>query len=154
MSKLVYLAGPMDGLSYEEGLAWREQATKELAKYGIQCLSPMRGKDFLKGTPMQANLKLDHFLTSDSGITRRDINDVMNSGAVLFNLLGAKKVSIGTMIEYGAAGAFRKPIISIIEPRNSGNQNVHEHPMVRDLTTYRVDTLESGILAVRTLFAY
>ena len=54
------------------------------------------------------------------------------------------------MIEYGWASAFNKPIITIIEKK----ENVHEHSMIRRLTGYRVENLESGLLVAKALFAY
>ena len=150
MNKLVYLAGPIDGCSYEGCTSWREYAIEELRKDGIIGLSPMRAKDFLKQHPKLTDSIHDHPLTSDSGITTRDMWDVRRCDVVLFNLIGAQKVSIGTMIEYGWASAFNKPIVTTIETKG----NVHEHNMVRRLSGYRVDTLENGLAVVRALFAY
>ncbi len=150
MSKLVYLAGPIDGCTYETCTGWREYAIKELELDGITGLSPMRAKEFLKEHPKLIDGISGHVLTSDSGITARDMWDVRRSDAILFNLLEAEKVSIGTMVEYGWASAFNKPIVTIIERE----KNVHEHSMVRRLSGYRVETLEEGLSVVRALFNY
>lgn len=115
MNKLIYLAGPIDGLSYERCTNWRRYVIKELAKDGIIGLSPMRAKEFLKDYPKIFDSTHDHVLTTDAGITTRDMWDVRRSDAILFNLVGAEKISIGTMIEYGWASAYNKPIITIIE---------------------------------------
>ena len=154
MSKLVYLVGPIDGLNYERCAAWREYAIEELAKDGIIGLSPMRAKEFLKHHPKMVDGVSDHILASDSGLTSRDIWDVRRSDAILFNLLGAEKISIGTMIEYGWASAFDKPMIAVIEKKEKEKKNVHEHPMIRRLTNYRVETLDDGLSVVKALFAY
>ena len=114
MSKLVYLAGPIDGCTYEGCTGWREYATKQLAEDGIIGLSPMRAKEFLKSHPKLVDGIYDHPLTMDSGFTTRDMWDVRRCDAILFNLLNAEKVSIGTMIEYGWASAFNKPMITVI----------------------------------------
>ena len=92
----------------------------------------------------------EHVLASDSGVTTRDMWDVRRSDAVLFNLLQSKKVSIGTMIEYGWASSFNKPIITVMEKQG----NVHEHLMIRRLSGYRVETLEEGLEVIRALFDY
>jgi len=154
MSKLVYLAGPIDGLNYERCVAWREYAIEELAKSEITGLSPMRAKEFLKHHPKLVDGVSDHILASDAGLTSRDMWDVRRSDAILFNLLGAEKISIGTMIEYGWASAFDKPVITIIEKKGKRKKNVHEHPMIRRITDYRVETLDDGLSVVRALFAY
>jgi nucleoside 2-deoxyribosyltransferase len=96
----------------------------------------------------------EHFMTTDEGIVTRDIWDVQRADAVLFNLLNAKKISIGTMVEYGWASAFNKPIITVMEKRGSKKENIHEHPMVRRASGYRVETLEQGLTVVKALFAY
>ena len=69
-------------------------------------------------------------------------------------MLGAEKISIGTMIEYGWASAFDKPMIAVIEKKEKEKKNVHEHPMIRRLTNYRVETLDDGLSVVKALFAY
>ena len=154
MDKLVYLAGPIDGCTYGECMNWREYAIKNLAEEGITGLSPMRAKDFLKKYEVMREGLEEHFMTTDEGIVTRDIWDVQRADAVLFNLLNAKKISIGTMVEYGWASAFNKPIITVMEKRGSKKENIHEHPMVRRASGYRVETLEQGLTVVKALFAY
>lgn len=150
MSKLVYLAGPILALTYDECTEWRQQAIIELRKYGITGLSPMRGKEFLREHKGPLTKDVVHMLTTDSAITIRDKWDVKQSDAVLFNLLKAPKVSIGTVVEYGWASAFDKPIVTIMEDEG----NLHEHAMIRRLSAYRVKTLEEGLEVVKALFAY
>ena len=54
------------------------------------------------------------------------------------------------MVEYGWASAFRKPIVAVMEKQ----RNVHEHPIVRRLTDFRVETLDEGLSVVKALFDY
>src|SRR3989344_844355 len=150
MEKLLYLGGPIDGLSYDGCVGWREYAIRELKKDGITGLSPMRAKEFLKKHHVLVDGIEKHVLTTDKGITTRDLWDVSRCDAVLFNLLGAKKISVGTVTEYGGAGILHKPIITVMEKKG----NVHEHPMIRELTWFRVETLEEGLDVVRDLFVY
>lgn len=150
MSKLVYLAGPIEGCTYNECTNWREYATKELAQDRIICLSPMRAKEFLRVYPKLIRGISKHILTSDSGITTRDMWGVRRSDVILFNLLNAEKVSIGTMIEYGWGSAFNKPLVTIVEKEG----NIHEHAIIRRLSGYRVETLEEGLSVIRALFDY
>ena len=150
MTKLVYLAGPIDGCTYDGCTNWREYVAKELAQDGITGLSPMRAKEFLKEHPKLVDGISEHILTGDSGITTRDMWDVRRSDAILFNLLNAEKVSVGTMIEYGWGSAFNKPLVTVMEKAG----NIHEHNMIRRLSGYRVETLELGLIVVKALFNY
>lgn len=140
----VYLAGAITGLTYDQGQDWREYATVELAKKGIQAFSPLRAKQYLRKDGVIEDGQYDQVspLSSDKGIVTRDRWDIMsNCDMVLFNMLGLKRVSIGTCIEFGWADAFRKPGILVMEKEG----NVHEHAMVRMVTGYRVESLDEAI---------
>ena len=143
----VYLAGPVTGLSFSDRNNWRENAISELAKYGIQGISPQRDKPKLASEIIPGDSDYVRAICGEKGIVVRDRYDVQTCDVLLVNLLGAKAVSIGTMIEYGQADAFRKPIITIIEPQG----NIHDHLLVRELTGFRVETLEDGILVAKSI---
>jgi nucleoside 2-deoxyribosyltransferase len=148
----VYLAGPITGMTYEGCTSWREYAIKELKKYDILGISPMRCKEYLNdGSREFLRLKPDERpLTSDKGIVTRDRWDVtQNCDIILANLLEAKQVSIGTVFEYAWADMARKPIITVIESKG----NPHEHPMVRETTGFRVETLEKGLYLARAILS-
>ncbi len=150
MSKSVYLAGSITGLTYDQGQDWRLPAIEWLQAYGIEGRSPLRCKEFLREIGEitdHRTLEVQNPLSSDAGIVTRDRNDVMTCDAVLMNLLGAKSVSIGTMIEIGWADAFRKPLILVME--NEGG--LHEHAMVRGLAGYRVSDLKAGLAICATV---
>ncbi len=142
----VYLAGQITGLSYDGGQNWRLEAAELLASYGIDSRSPLRCKEFLRDIGVLNDNHDFHPLSADAGIVARDRNDVMTCGAVLMNLLGTTKISVGTMIEVGWADAFRKPVVLVME---SGN--VHSHPMVRGMVGYRVETIKEGIAIAATI---
>jgi len=158
INPLIYLAGPIDGCSYGECTDWRKYAIEELAKEGIIGISPMRTKEFLKKYPKICEGIEKNVLTCDRGIVSRDTWDIRRCDAVLFNLLGAKKVSIGTSTEYGMAHILNKPIITVmekpVETKDGKIQNVHEHAMIRDMTDYRVETLDAGLDVIKSLFSY
>lgn len=143
----VYLAGAISGLTYGEGQSWRDHACNLLVERGLLGYSPLRAKDYLRsvGTieqSYQIQAQPCGCLSSDRGIMTRDRYDVMTADAVLIYLLGTgSRVSVGTCIEFGWADAFRKPIVVVMEPEG----NVHDHPMVREATGFRVATLEEGI---------
>jgi len=138
---LVYLAGPIAGLTYDGGQSWRDYVSAHLPQE-IRGISPLRGKaQRLARAGVIHDSYEDNPLASQHGLTTRDRFDCSRCDAVFMNLLGATNVTIGTMIEVGWADAFRKPLILIMEPKG----NIHDHPMVRDCAGFRVDSLESGI---------
>ncbi len=106
----------------------------------------MRGKEYLS---LEQNISDEYstFLSSQKGITTRDRFDVTSCNIMLVNFLGAKKISIGTVIEYGWADVARKPIITVIEKEG----NPHEHSMIRELTGFRVEELDEGLYLARSI---
>lgn len=144
---LVYLAGPIKGLSYDGATDWRRHAAGLLHIAGIEALSPMRHKAYLAGDQDIADDYPLSALSSQRGITARDRFDVGRCDVVLANLLGAEQVSIGTMIELGWADGARKPIVLVME--DTGNP--HDHAMVRELANFRVLTLAEGLRLVAAL---
>ena len=140
MSKSIYLAGPITGLSYKGSTDWRRWVARRMSP-DIIPLSPMRGKDYLRDEQVIGSAYEHHPMSTEAAITARDRFDVMTRcDAILVNVLGAKKASIGTIIEIGWADAARKPIILAIE--NEGN--VHDYPMIRQVAAYRTDSLPTA----------
>lgn len=147
--KRVYLAGPIAGLTYEQAaMGWRKQVHDELEPFDIECYSPMRGKGFLKwhGTLTTQGIDVDP-RSSGKGIIGRDMHDVRSCNLMLVNLLDAPSRSIGTMVEYGWASAWGKPIVTIKKP--SGCH--HDHVFVDELSTYQIDNVDAAIELVKHL---
>lgn len=151
--KSVYLAGPISGLSFGGCTEWREGVRKELLAAHIQGISPMRAKDYLsqfKSISATGEEYVDlSVLSTPRGVTTRDRFDASRCDVMLVNLLGAKSVSIGTMIEFGWADANRRPIVCAIEPEG----NVHEHMMVREMIGFRCATLEEAVHTVKAILS-
>jgi len=151
VTKTVYLAGPITGLSYGEAReGWRKQFASFLPHH-IQALSPMRGHDMLKGESSLAGdpgMYSEEAMVSAKGITMRDVNDVKTCDTMVANFLGAKKASIGTAIEFGLAHAFGKPIVMIIE---KDYDNPHNHAMLVQMAGYVCHDLESAAFLVSHL---
>jgi nucleoside 2-deoxyribosyltransferase len=149
----VYLAGGITGMTFNGANNWRDWAVRELAKDGIHGYSPLRGKDYLKAVNEKSGITAmqktyDEFVMSTAkGINTRDHYDVATSDVVLVNLLGAKIVSIGTVMEIAWAFAYRKPLVLVMEKEG----NIHEHPMIKDSVGFHVYTLEAGVDLVKTI---
>lgn len=145
--KTVYLSGPITGLTYDQGQDWREWAYRELATVGVHGLSPLRGKDYLRKEGVLKAQYLDvHPLSTPKGIVTRDRNDTIHSDVVLVNVLGAERVSIGTVIEMGWADLARVPIVLVMEPGN-----VHDHAMVTELAGFITPDLDVAIDIILTI---
>lgn len=136
---LVYLAGPITGASYDTATEWRSLISKMLPEF-IQSVSPMRGKNHLSTETSIRAEYYGHVLSSSRGIMTRDYNDVQRCDALLVNLLGTKRVSIGTAMEVAWAYMARKPVVLVIEDCD----NVHDHPMICEAAGFRVDNLEDA----------
>jgi len=103
----VYLAGGINKLSYEQAFGWRIKVTKELLKYGINCLNPIASKDFDK---FNSGGK---FTEGDKVCYWRDLFLVKQSDIVLMNLNNGQ--STGTMIEKGWCDVLGKLVVVVSE---------------------------------------
>jgi nucleoside 2-deoxyribosyltransferase len=145
----VYLAGPISGLSYGGAVDWRSEVAATLAEHGVTAWSPMRAKGYLaqeQALRTEGYDKSVSVLSTPRGITTRDRWDCQRADVMLANLLGAERVSIGTILEFAWADAARVPIVAAMEPGN-----VHEHAMVDELLGFRVLTLEEALDVVVAL---
>ena len=146
MKQFIYLAGPITGLTFKGATDWRDHASKLLNSDKIECLSPLRGKDFLKNTGVLHSGTYDGILTTGKGIMRRDYFDCTRSTAVLVNLLGTERVSIGTVMELAWCYHAQIPTVVIME-----KNNLHDHVMVNEACTYTVATLEEAVQTMKFL---
>jgi nucleoside 2-deoxyribosyltransferase len=96
----VYLAGPITGLTHGEATNWRKNMAYFLTRMGHTAVSPMRGKDYLvnDGLPIESAYEAIP-MSSAKGIYGRDSFDVAHCDILFVNLIGAKQVSIGTVME-------------------------------------------------------
>lgn len=144
MKFLVYTAGPITGLSYEGCTDWREYVADSLSTISdgrIECLSPMRSKSYLRGPNPIGDSYEGTILSSQKGITARDRYDCTRSDLVFVNMLGAQRVSIGTVMEIAWADMNRIPIVLVMEKEN----NMHDHAMIREACPFRVTSLHEGM---------
>lgn len=139
-AKTVYLGGPISGCSFDECVDWRLHAIEKLCKQGIRGLSPMRGKEYLRSEKI-IDGSYDTVLSCARGIYARDRFDALRCDVLLVNFLGAKRVSIGTVMEIAWADSRKTPIICAIEPEG----NPHDHPMITEAIGFRVANLPEAI---------
>jgi len=170
MDYLIYLAGPITGLDWKAATEWRKNLIEKFkdastGRINYIALSPLRGKEYLESETDIKDSYQGHRMSTPKAITERDLNDVRRSDLVIVNFIGAKKVSIGTVLEIGAAKALNVPIILVIEDPvddtfvasenislacdstavvnyTSTWKNVHDHSMVKEsasLITSHID---------------
>lgn len=139
----VYLAGPIGGLTWEQATEWRNDVSKQLRPHGIQCFSPLRGDNFVKDSkgilPWQFP-ENHNGIAYVKAILGRDHNDVQNCDMMLVNLVHCTRVSIGTMVEFGWASAYKKPIVTVMNL-----DNPHDHAFVTGLSALVTNDLQEAI---------
>ena len=148
----MYLAGAIAGLTGPEIADWRLEANMQLYWRDIETLSPLRAKDsLLNGSRISTDFN-DYadkgaFFTS-RGIMVRDFNDVKRCDALLVNLIGLTKPSMGTIMELAWAYAMQKPAVVAMEAQG----NPHDlHPMIHEAIAFRVETLDEAIDSVAVI---
>lgn len=149
-NKMIYLAGPITGLTHDEARhGWRTDFASLMPEH-IFCNSPMRGKEMLKdwGVLTSGAGYPDNAMTSPEGITSRDFNDVKTCDAMIACFLeSGGRLSGGTFMEFGFAHALQKPMIGI-GPADDPNL---QHLMAQRVLGWRVDTLEEAANIVSLL---
>lgn len=149
----VYLAGPITGLTYDEGQDWRRKLAAELHLVGIDAFSPLRQKQYLKlfgqldSGGLQSNYLKAHPLSDPAGIVARDRNDVIRRDMTLVNLLGAERVSIGSVMEIAWADLARRPCVVVMEEEG----NVHDHAMIHASVGYVTHSLDTALDIVKAV---
>ena len=147
--KKIYLAGPITGLNWSETESWRDHFKARLADVAphVKGFSPLREKGFLQEVGTIADNYSDKLLSSQKAIMSRDFFDCQTADAIVANLTGAPRVSIGTVMEIAWGYQRRIPVIIIAEAGN-----MHEHSMLREAANWWVDNIEDALTVVETLF--
>lgn len=144
MDYLIYLAGPITGLTWAEATEWRVDLTERFkdasnGKHNYIALSPLRGKEYLSDETDIKHSYEEHQMSSPKMINTRDMFDVRRSSLLIVNLKNAKRISIGTVLEIGAAFILNKPIILIME-----KENCHKHSMISEQASAIVSDVDTA----------
>jgi hypothetical protein len=143
MKKLVYLYGPISGLSFHGAQDWRTWMRGQLGLHGIEAVSPLRGKEYLASLESISGHGREYahlgVLSTPQAVIARDKFDVLRADMLVGNFLGAKQVSLGSMFEQAWAHMHHKPIAAAIEPEG----NPHQHMFFEQTLGFRVETLEA-----------
>lgn len=145
MNSRVYLAGAITGLTWDEATAWRKQVSKALEPFGIECYSPLRFKNYLSHLDKLPD-SYNNELSTGKGIVTRDRWDATRCDVLFVNLLNAKKISTGSVMEIAWADLKRIPIVIAME-----EDNVHRHAMIIECAGFICTTLERAIEVTKAL---
>ena len=140
---LVYLCGPISGTTYDECVDWRDEICNRFktSECGIEGITPMRGKSFLKKEKTIKDAYDDNSHCDKHAIFLRDKFDCLRSDIVLANFLGAKNASIGSMFELAWAYQAGKFIVVVLEEKN----NPHIHAFVRESAAQIFHDLDEAV---------
>ncbi len=133
----VYLAGPIEGLTYEQANDWIDYSEALLNNCDIDVLNPCRRVSFVDSQVRDA----------DARIWKCDLQDISYSSVVLANLsdsLPGRKW--GTVAEVAHAHTKNK-IIIILQDKDQ-----FHHPFITQYATEIHYTLEDALEAVREYF--
>lgn len=139
---VVYLAGTMTGLSYEQMKDWRIKAARRLRSHGFEVLDPC---DRVDGDNFQQLMDCAHggaecVLTPAPEVVDSNIYHITRSDIVLAEF-DYDRVSIGTIGEViVAARELKKPVIAW-----GKNHKVHSYPWVRKHLTAHRDDLDGAL---------
>lgn len=147
----VYLAGPITGLTFDGATDWRAYAKQKLNDVGLRSLSPLRAQEHLRSvgvlTADCAGYGEMSALTTPRGIFIRDRFDATTCNVVLVNLLGAERVSQGSIVEISWAHWCRIPVIVAMERQG----NLHDHIMITEQIDFRVPSLDDALTVVKAI---
>lgn len=121
----IYCATPMTGRSFGDVLEYYQNLTVFLKKVGFDVLCPMVCKTHLKAEQQLAAHGIKHPISTDHAIIERDRWMVQHSDVIYTNLLGANRVSIGSVMELAWAYDKGKHTIVVME-----KDNIHQHSFV------------------------
>ena len=149
MSKpVVYVAGPMSHLSWEEMNGWREAVRRALPD--CEVLSPLRGKGWIKNMPAALTSKeYPEPFGNSKAITRRDHWDVTHSDLIIVNAHGRRDGGVGraTVCEMAWAWDHQIPIILVVDKGDP----FQDHVFIKEFSLEIVPDLETAISLARTL---
>lgn len=140
---IVYLAGPMTGITVKEAKAWRNYFTEQMPEY-IKTRSPIITE--LENLSDESVIQSEHpnmLMGGGDAFVEMDLQDVRTADLIVFNYLGAKKISQGTLGEFHTAATLEKRRITIIEKEG----NLHEHPFLRKRAGVIVETVTESVFA-------
>ena len=116
MRPLVYLSGPIEGMTFGDATGWREAAKARLALHGIEVLDPMRGVSTPDDDEHVERWFVDPAKRDGVSETARCRHDVLQcADAMIANFSPGEpgRPFVGSLIEIGWADTVKVPIVLI-----------------------------------------
>lgn len=137
----IYIARPMAGHTYEE-LAQNYQETADMLRgMGYEVYHAMCGKSYLKNDTCFKAVGYDEYpLSNNHAIMERDHWMCQTADVLFVNLLGCKRVSIGTCFELAWAHHMGKHTVVCME-----KDNLHRHAFVIEAADVLYETFNEGM---------
>lgn len=124
--KTIYLAGPMENVSFKEACTWREYAKNRLSNCGFTILDPTR--------------RIHNDEREYKRIFELDMLDVQHADLILVNLADPKLAKHGTAMEvFYANYMLRKPVVAFKDQPNV------KHPFFEQLVTEWRSNVEDAV---------
>lgn len=149
--KKVYLAGRIQGLSFEDSGSWRDEAVHQFKKLGIEAISPL----CLEGAVYRAMSGSDEIPAEESDLTYtveasryiiwKDLEIIKKCEALLVNISGP---SWGTGMEiFYASHMLNKPVVAF-------GKADERSPWVRHHLVGNYQEMDKAIEFVAEIFRY
>lgn len=138
---IIYMVRPISGCEFKEVIAYYEDVADILQDVGYEVLHAMMGKCEFRG--QQGLFKKDgytHPISTDRAIIGRDRWMTKKADIVFANFLGAKLVSIGSVMELAWAFDHGKHVVIAME-----EDNIHRHAFVMQCADIIFPTHEESI---------
>ena len=142
----IYCVHPISGLSADDVFDYYDKTKDTMTKLGYDVFVPMFGKGFLR---TEIEFKAYDYrtpLTTNHAIFNRDKWMVKQSDILYANFMGAKSVSIGSMMELAWGSDSDKQVVIVME-----EDNVHMHAFVLEAATIVFHSEEEAIEYLRQL---
>jgi len=137
---IVYTAGPISGLGYDEVVNRYKIRAKILQNMGYEILCPMTGKDYLRNELEFRASGYAHPASTNHAIIERDRWMVGKSDIIHVDLTNApEKASIGSCMELAWAYELRKHTLIIMQ-----EENTHRHAFVLEAADIVFTTVEES----------
>lgn len=139
--KTVYLAGPIDGMTFGAANDWRKYVHDKLVPHGIIGVSPLRCEPLPEGEEKyKAGYTCPKFGTAKA-IGSKNIHDVRNCDITLAFLPGPRSsVSLGTICELAGAHFINKQTVMV-----SDDPYVMSHPVIDAMSGWKLENMDDAI---------
>jgi nucleoside 2-deoxyribosyltransferase len=146
----VYLVRPIAGCVFDEVVTYYEETADILSDVGYEVLYAMMGKCQFRGQEgLFKNKGYTHPVSTDRAIIGRDRWMTKKADIIFANLMNAKTVSIGSVMELAWAFDHGKHVVLAME-----ENNIHRHAFITQCADIVFSNYEESIDYLTSLRKY